>query len=59
MGPLNALARSQVMVGRTNVSARSLLLQTTAGLGKFAWELLYDGDGKAFYFSLIPKQRAH
>ena len=61
IGPLNLLVRSQVTVGGTNVSARGLLLQTIAGIepAKLVWELLYDTDGKTYYFSLIPKQRAH
>lgn len=60
-GPLNALVHAHVTVGGTNVSARSLLLQTIDGVeaGKLMWDLLYDADGQTFYPNLTPARRAN
>jgi hypothetical protein len=53
--PLNLLTHSSVIVGGQHIPARAMLQQIIAETGtRLRWELLYDPDGKAYFFNLVP-----
>ena|SRR5581483_8368975 len=52
--PINALVHSSGIFGGQDVPARTLLAQIVGATGALLrWELLYDPDGKAYFFNLL------